>query len=108
MCAHAKAVRVDRCRPRMAKNKRKRSTPSPPRPRRCDWCSQLLCKDASTIDWTSVWLQQAIDAEESSLGRAITANERDGVAATVGERGQCDDCCCGACGQRKTPGDVCC
>ena len=52
----------------------------------CTWCKQDMLLQTCCIDWSVVWHE---------LGK--TGCE------------PCDDCCCGACGCRKTyPGQACC
>ena len=65
--------------------------------------------DASHIDWDQVWLDRAVAREKWRLQREhLTEEEMQRVKDSTG-CDPCDDCCCGACGRRKTyPGDVCC
>ena len=73
----------------------------------CPGCGQGLSIDASHINWGDVWLRRALDERRERLGRPPTDAETVEVCEATGSD-PCDDCCCGACGSRKYPGDVCC
>ena len=88
-----------------AKRARAKKRARSPSPDACGWCGQDMALTVCAIDWGAVWKEGAVARAEYTCGRLLTDAERDAVVAASDP---CDDCCCGACGQRKRPGRACC
>jgi hypothetical protein len=86
-----------------ARRRKRKRAPSPEAS--CRWCGQSYDQTVCAVDWGEVWKEFAVARKEANLGRPLTDAERDAVGHGSDP---CDDCCCGACGQRKRNGAVCC
>ena len=63
---------------------------------------------ACCIDWHAVYVSQRVKEHMVEAGRIPTYEELQRIDEESGSD-PCDDCCCGACGSRKSqPGIVCC
>jgi len=84
----------------------KKDGPMPKHPQICNYCALDMRHNACSIDWEQVWLAREIRKRREKLGRELTAHEYQDLP-TVSD--PCDNCCCGACGQRKAfPGQAHC
>lgn len=74
----------------------------------CTTCGEPMDQMACCIDWHAVYVSQRFKEHMTNEGRLPTTEELEKMDAASGSD-PCDDCCCGACGSRKSrPGTVCC
>ncbi len=74
----------------------------------CTTCGQALDELACSIDWHAVYVSNLVKEHMVRTGRIPTYVELQRMDDESGSD-PCDDCCCGACGSRKTvPGTACC
>jgi hypothetical protein len=74
----------------------------------CTTCRQPMDETACAIDWHAAYVCKLVEEHMARTGRIPTHEELQTMDEGSGSD-PCDDCCCGACGSRKTqPGVVCC
>lgn len=73
----------------------------------CPDCMQDTRIQACHIDFHAVWVSLEVHKFMQACGR-IPTNEELKKMDEEFSTDPCDTCCCGACGSRKNPGDICC
>ena len=77
-------------------------------PSHCTSCGVSMDQMACSIGWKAVRIGDWVREYVETLGRLPSYDALAAFADTTSSD-PCDDCCCGACGQRKEyPGQCCC
>lgn len=74
----------------------------------CTCCGQSMDEMVCCINWHAVYVSQRVKEHMIETGLIPNQEELECIHRECGSD-PCDDCCCGACGRRKTqPGVECC
>ena len=77
-------------------------------PSHCFTCGVCMSEMACSIDWHAVHVSNYFKDFMIAKGRLPSEDELSKMDESVGHD-PCEDCCCGACGSRKSePGKLCC